>query len=186
LETGGSEPQRVHARGNPDQPDHCGPRKRVSREAQSQRDGHTDDPQTDPIREAIHARRGRQADEESQPRLAIDLGAESLSRFSTTEHTEHTETNPPPVMSSFRVFGLFRGSLLFGDKSEYVVAAPQYRAAANTAMGWKNSNLRTEMTRLLRRAGVSILATIVPLDAGHPANRTATRVSVARGPLLAW
>ena len=58
-------------------------------------------------------------------------------------------------MSSFRVFRVFRGSLLFGDKSEYVVAAPQYRAAANTAMGWKNSNLRTEMTRLLRRAGVS-------------------------------
>jgi hypothetical protein len=44
---------------------------------------------------------------------------------------------------------------IFGDKSEYVVAAPQYRAAANTAMGWKNSNLSTEMTRLLRRAGVS-------------------------------
>jgi len=36
-----------------------------------------------------------------------------------------------------------------------VVAAPQYRAAANTAMGCKNSNLRNEMTRLLRRAGVS-------------------------------
>jgi len=44
---------------------------------------------------------------------------------------------------------------IFGDKGEYVVAAPQYRAAANTAMGWKNSNLRTEMTRLLRSAGVS-------------------------------
>jgi len=29
------------------------------------------------------------------------------------------------------------------------------RAVANTAMGWKNSNLRTEMTRLPRRAGVS-------------------------------
>ena len=27
-------------------------------------------------------------------------------------------------MSCFRVFGVFRGSLLFGDKSEYVVAAP--------------------------------------------------------------
>jgi len=27
--------------------------------------------------------------------------------------------------------------------------------AANTAMGWKNANLRSEMTRLLRRAGVS-------------------------------
>ena len=36
-----------------------------------------------------------------------------------------------------------------------MVAAPQYRAAANTAMGWKNANLRSEMTRLLRRAGVS-------------------------------
>ena len=53
------------------------------------------------------------------------------------------------------MFCVFRGSLLFGNKSEYVVAAPQYRAAANTAMGWKNSNLRTEMTRLLRRVGVS-------------------------------
>jgi hypothetical protein len=40
---------------------------------------------------------------------------------------------------------------IFGDKSEYVFAAPQYQAAANTVMGWKNSNLRTEMTRLLRR-----------------------------------
>ena len=36
-----------------------------------------------------------------------------------------------------------------------MVAAPQYRVAANTAMGWKKANLRSEMTRLLRRAGVS-------------------------------
>jgi hypothetical protein len=43
----------------------------------------------------------------------------------------------------------------FGDKSEYFVAAPQYRAAANAAMSWKNANLQSEMTRLLRRAGVS-------------------------------
>ena len=34
---------------------------------------------------------------------------------------------------------------IFSDKSEHVVAAPQYRAAANTAMGWKNSNLLTEL-----------------------------------------
>jgi hypothetical protein len=34
---------------------------------------------------------------------------------------------------------------IFVHKSEYVVAAPQYRAAANTAMGWKNSNLRTKL-----------------------------------------
>jgi hypothetical protein len=33
--------------------------------------------------------------------------------FLTTEHTEHTEINPPGVMLSFRVFGVFRGSLLF-------------------------------------------------------------------------
>jgi hypothetical protein len=26
-----------------------------------------------------------------------------------TEHTEHSETNPPTVMSSFRGFGVFRG-----------------------------------------------------------------------------
>jgi hypothetical protein len=26
---------------------------------------------------------------------------------------------------------------IFGDRSEYVVAAPKYRAAAHTAMGWK-------------------------------------------------
>jgi len=31
----------------------------------------------------------------------------------------------------------------------------QHRAVANTAMGWKNINLRSEMTRLLRRAGDS-------------------------------
>ena len=38
--------------------------------------------------------------------------------FLTTEHTEHTERNPPAVMSCFRVFGVFRGSLVFGGKSE--------------------------------------------------------------------
>ena len=34
---------------------------------------------------------------------------------------------------------------VFGDKSEHVVAAPQYRAVANTAMGWKHANLRSEL-----------------------------------------
>ena len=95
--------------------------------------------------------------------------------FLTTEHTEHTEINPSTAMSSFRVFRVFRGSLLFGDKSEYVVAAPQYRAAANTAMGWKNSNLRTEMTRLLRRAGVSGLPRLfhsVTLQEGRASRQT--------------
>jgi hypothetical protein len=39
-------------------------------------------------------------------------------RFFTTEHTEHTETNSRTVMPCFRVFGVFRGSLLFSEKSE--------------------------------------------------------------------
>jgi hypothetical protein len=34
------------------------------------------------------------------------------------------------------------------DKSEYVVAAPQYRVAANTARGRKNSSLHSELARL--------------------------------------
>ncbi|MEI8212058.1 MAG: hypothetical protein WCI02_07905 [Planctomycetota bacterium] len=45
---------------------------------------------------------------------------------------------------------------MFGDKSRYVVAAPHYRAAANTAMGWKNADPISVMTRLLRRDGVSV------------------------------
>ena len=66
----------------------------------------------------------------------------------------------PDLSRSFPIFPELRPILdeafeIFGDKSDYVVAAPQYRAAANTAMGWKNANLRSEMTRLLRRAGVS-------------------------------
>ena len=76
----------------------------------------------------------------------------------------------PGTVGSRPIFPELRSILdeafeIFGDKSEYVVAAPQYRAAAHTAMGWKNSNLRTEMTRLLRRDGVLGLATIVPFDA---------------------
>jgi hypothetical protein len=61
---------------------------------------------------------------------------------------ERPTPHPDPLQQSSR-----QGVL--GRAHTFVVAAPQYRAAANTAMGWKNSNLRTEMTRLLRRAGVS-------------------------------
>jgi hypothetical protein len=52
--------------------------------------------------------------------------------------------------------GVFCASLLYGDKSEYVVATPQYRAAANTAMGWKNANLLTEL-RIEIHAGQRVL-----------------------------
>ena len=50
---------------------------------------------------------------ESQPRLASDPGARAaIPFFLTTEYTEHTEKNRRTVMPCFRVFGVFRGSLL--------------------------------------------------------------------------
>jgi len=70
------------------------------------------------------------------------------------EHHEGRSNRICPIFPELRSI-LVEAFEIFGDKSEYVVTAPQYRAAANTAMGWKDSNLRTEMTRLLRRAGVS-------------------------------
>ena len=42
---------------------------RVSREAQSQGDGHDDDPQANPVRSAIHARRGRLEDHRGESLL---------------------------------------------------------------------------------------------------------------------
>jgi integrase len=70
------------------------------------------------------------------------------------EHHEGRGIRNCPIFPELRPI-LDEAFEIFGDKSEYVVAAPQFRAAANTAMGWKNANLRSEMTRLLRRAGVS-------------------------------
>ena len=70
------------------------------------------------------------------------------------EHHEGRGIRSCPIFPELRPI-LDEAFEIFGDKSDYVVAAPQYRAAANTAMGWKNANLRSEMTRLLRRAGVS-------------------------------
>jgi len=70
------------------------------------------------------------------------------------EHHEGRRIRSGPIFPELRSI-LDEAFELFGDKSDYVVAAPQYRAAANTAMGWKNANLRIEMKRLLRRAGVS-------------------------------
>jgi hypothetical protein len=70
------------------------------------------------------------------------------------EHHEGRGVRSCPIFPELRPI-LDEAFEIFGDKSEYVVAAPQYRAAANTAMVWKNANLRSEMTRLLRCAGVS-------------------------------
>jgi hypothetical protein len=70
------------------------------------------------------------------------------------EHHEGRGIRSCPIFPELRPI-LDEAFEIFGDKSEYVVAAPQCRAVANTAIGWKNAKLRSEMTRLLRRAGVS-------------------------------
>jgi hypothetical protein len=51
------------------------------------------------------------------------------------EHHEGRGIRSCPIFSELRPI-LDEAIEIFGDKSEYVVAAPQYRAAANTAMGW--------------------------------------------------
>ena len=41
------------------------------------------------------------------------------------------------------------------EGAEYIVDKPSYRAAANTGVGWRNANLRTQFLKILKRAGVS-------------------------------
>jgi hypothetical protein len=60
------------------------------------------------------------------------------------EHHEGRGIRSCPIFPELRPI-LDEAFEIFGDKSQYVVAAPQYRAAANTAMGWKNANLLTEL-----------------------------------------
>jgi hypothetical protein len=60
------------------------------------------------------------------------------------EHHEGRGIRSCPIFPELRSI-LDEAYEIFGDKSEYVVAAPQYRAAANTAMGWKNAKLLTEL-----------------------------------------
>ena len=101
------------------------------------------------------------------------------------EHHEGRGVRSCPIFPELRSI-LDEAFEIFGDKSEYVVAAPQYRAAANTVMGWKNSNLRTELTRLLRRAGVSGWPQLFHSMRASTGIQAPARVPAARGLLLAW
>ena len=64
------------------------------------------------------------------------------------EHHEGRGIRSCPIFPELRPI-LDEAFEIFGDKSEYVVAAPQYRAAANTAMGWKNSPRIAQQSYLL-------------------------------------
>ncbi|MCE3016717.1 MAG: hypothetical protein LW870_12730 [Pirellula sp.] len=55
------------------------------------------------------------------------------------EHHEGRGIRSCPIFPKLRPI-LDEAFEIFGDKSEYVVAAPQYRAAANTAMGVRTGN----------------------------------------------
>jgi hypothetical protein len=52
------------------------------------------------------------------------------------EHHEGLGIRSCPIFSELRPI-LDEAFEIVGDRSEYVVAAPQYRAATNTAMGLK-------------------------------------------------
>ena len=75
---------------------------------------------------------------------------------------------------------------IFGSESEYVVAHPGFRAAANTPDGLEElePQNRAYATPAPRRRVT--LATTIPLDACQQANGAAARVSHPRGLLLAW
>jgi integrase len=70
------------------------------------------------------------------------------------EHHEGRGIRSCPIFPELRPI-LEEAFELADEGDKYVVAAPAYRAAARTGSGWKNTNLRTELLRLMRRAGVS-------------------------------
>ena len=70
-------------------------------------------------------------------RIAQVVGSASLVLRAADEIRRRLEDDPTNKCQ-FLSEGLYyidEAFEIFGDKSEYVVAAPQYRAAANTAMG---------------------------------------------------
>jgi len=98
----------------------------------------------------------------------VDLGVESLSRILTTEDTEHTETILAPVMPCFRGFGVFRGSPIFGDKSQYMVAAPAFRVGRGATKGESRVRLFgfSPAVATCRQTVDALLAPLPPLGSG--------------------
>jgi hypothetical protein len=98
----------------------------------------------------------------------VILGLSRYTVFLTTEHTEHTETNPPTVISCFRGFGVFRGSLIFGDKSQYMVAAPSSRVGRGESEGKSRVRLIVFSPDVAncRQTVDALLAPLPPLGSG--------------------
>jgi len=69
-----------------------------------------------------------------------------------TEHIPGKAYRVAPIFSELRPY-LEEAFELAADGAEYVVSA-DYRKAANLPGGWKNCNLRTQLLKLIRRAGL--------------------------------
>jgi hypothetical protein len=52
---------------------------------------------------------------EDSPHYNYSRFEQPIPFFLTTDHNEHTETDPRSFMSYFRVFRVFRGSMAFGS-----------------------------------------------------------------------
>ena len=140
LEAGSIQPQRVHARGDQDQSDHRRPREVVDKLMKK----------ANPVWQVILGLSrygGLRTPSETLSLPWNDIDWE-LNRMSIpepkVEHHEGRGIRSCPIFPELLL--IFDEAFeIFGDKSEYVVAAPQYRAAASTKMGWKNANLLTEL-----------------------------------------
>lgn len=75
---------------------------------------------------------------------------------SKLEHIEGREIRECPIFPDLLKIleYAYELNLSRDNPSEYVCDADSYRAAAQTAEGWKNSNLRTQFLKLLKKAGV--------------------------------
>lgn len=69
------------------------------------------------------------------------------------EHHEGRGVRSCPIFGELRPY-LEDGWRLAPEGAEYVISNEEYRKAANSPEGWKNTNLRTQFSRILKRAGV--------------------------------
>jgi hypothetical protein len=73
-----------------------------------------------------------------------------------------------PIMPCFRGFGVFRGSLIFGDKSQYMVAAPSSRVGRGESEGKSRVRLIVFSPDVVncRQTVDALLAPLPPLGSG--------------------
>ena len=70
-----------------------------------------------------------------------------------TEHHPGKDTRVAPLFPELRAI-LDEAFEARAEGAVYVVSNDAYRAAADTAGGWRNCNLRTQFNRIIRRAGL--------------------------------